>query len=55
MTNESRDKSLYIGIWNALNDAKGCTNEFKMMYQNMLKRFEFKYDEETLRKWIENQ
>ena len=50
-----RDKPIYIGLWNALYDEEGCSKEFRIIYQSMLKRFEVKYDEETLRKWIEEE
>ena len=55
MSNENRYKSIYIGLWNALNDEEGCSKEFRVIYQSMLKRLEAKYDKETLRKWIESE
>lgn len=55
MTTESRDKSIYIGLRNALYDEAGCSDEFRIIYQSMLKKLEAKYDEETLRKWIEDE
>ena len=49
-----RDKHIYIGLWNAVNDGEGCLKEFRIIYQSMLKKFEVKYGEETLRRWIDD-
>lgn len=48
------DRLLYIDLFKILYDPCGCDDdEWRGFYQAAIKEIEARYDEDTLRKWVE--
>ena len=51
---QEHDKRLYVDLFNILYDPCGCHDDgWTGFYRTAIKEIEGRYDEDTLRRWIE--